>query len=291
VDESQILNEFNRLLINQEQEVQQDLDDQIAVQALRHEHALAEAAAEHDRIRKNAEIARERAELEIERERKRRDALERQRLEDERQAKVTRDTAERLLEKKTIERERREQAVKLEEEQKLEETRAGLERDRIKAVEDAAKRKMANEEAIKMKARESAANAARLREEAAQNAAKSNATSFNVAAKATPIPSQTVAGIINTVKPTAGILTTKLPAGPLQGEFEQLHVRYLELHRTLKSMRQYVITESKKDPALKNKLGDWRREIVKSIGQITADKTKNRKPVSCKNYLSPNLPY
>lgn len=60
---------------------------------------------------------------------------------------------------------------------------------------------------------------------------------------------------------------------------ERLHKRYLELHKSLKQMREYVVTESKKLPDLKSKIGDWRREITKCMGQLTTDKKQNGIPM------------
>ncbi|KAH8697372.1 putative RNA export mediator Gle1 [Talaromyces proteolyticus] len=46
------------------------------------------------------------------------------------------------------------------------------------------------------------------------------------------------------------------------------HERYLELHKYLKQLRKYVLDEAKKDQALKNTIGDYRRGITKCIGQL-----------------------
>ncbi|OBT52143.1 hypothetical protein VE04_08816 [Pseudogymnoascus sp. 24MN13] len=46
--------------------------------------------------------------------------------------------------------------------------------------------------------------------------------------------------------------------------------RYLEIHQNLKRLRHFIIDNGKKDPALKKKTGEMRREIRKSVGQLTS---------------------
>ncbi|GAM84360.1 hypothetical protein ANO11243_023540 [Dothideomycetidae sp. 11243] len=244
----QLLIEFQKLWNDQDRHLQQDLDDQIAQQARRHNEALAQASAEHDRVRKNAEIARERVELEIERERQRREAEEKDRLEQERQAKVAREAEERAKQRAVLERQQKEHSARAAEEREIQAAKARLEEhERQKAADVEARDRQAAEEAARAreKAREAAANAAKAREEAQKAAQK--------AAHAT--------------------ITTR------SSDISDLHKRYVGLHKQLKQMRQYVIVESKKIPALKTRLGDWRREISKSMGQLTSDKAQNRKPM------------
>ena len=55
--------------------------------------------------------------------------------------------------------------------------------------------------------------------------------------------------------------------------------RYLQIHQALKTLRKDVMAQGKFAP-LKGPLGDMRREIRKSIGQLTDVKGANAKPVS-----------
>lgn len=55
--------------------------------------------------------------------------------------------------------------------------------------------------------------------------------------------------------------------------------RYVQLHRNLKKLRASVLEEAKSNAALKAKMGDMRREIRKSIGQLTGGKGANAQPV------------
>ncbi|PNS19873.1 Tetratricopeptide repeat protein 1 [Sphaceloma murrayae] len=266
----QILHELYRLQIDKEHSLQQDLDQQVAKQADLHLAALAFAAAEHDRVRKNAEIARERVELEIERERKRREQDEKDRLESERRAKVVREAEERRKQKELLERREQEESAKAAEERQLQEKRTQIEQQRKKEAEEVQRQKQEAEDAAKQRAKDAAANAAKAREEAQKAATPPTAAA--PAPQAVSQPSSTV--------PTAPPVAASQPVDALQQELEQVHARYIEMHKRLKEMRQHIIAESRKIPALKTKLGDWRREIVKCMGQLTADKTKNRKPMA-----------
>lgn len=281
----QLLHEFHRLLIDKEQHLQDDLDEQIEKQAELHRAALAFAASEHKRVRKNAEIARERVELEIERERKRREQEEKDRLEKERQAKVAREAEERRRQRELLERQQREDAAKAAEERELQERRSRIEEQTKKEAEEAARKKQETDDAAKQRAKEAAANAAKAREEA-QKAVPQVAPAAASAATVSIPTAQAPQSAAQPVQSTTG------QSDSLQQEFEHVHKQYLHMHKKLKEMREHVITESKKIPALKTKLGDWRREIVKCMGQLTADKTKNRKPVSISKciFLPNDLP-
>jgi nucleoporin GLE1 len=45
--------------------------------------------------------------------------------------------------------------------------------------------------------------------------------------------------------------------------------RYIEIHKNLKILRKSVLEQAKSNPALKARMGDMRREIRKSVGQLT----------------------
>jgi nucleoporin GLE1 len=56
--------------------------------------------------------------------------------------------------------------------------------------------------------------------------------------------------------------------------------KYLEIHKRLKQIRAFVTAHAKQDPGLKKKMGEMRREIRKSVGQLTEGRGANRTPVS-----------
>ena len=57
------------------------------------------------------------------------------------------------------------------------------------------------------------------------------------------------------------------------------HGQYLEIHKRLKYMREAVVSTCKKTPALKSKLGDMRRDMTIRVGQLSTDKSANKKAI------------
>ena len=58
------------------------------------------------------------------------------------------------------------------------------------------------------------------------------------------------------------------------------HQKYLDIHQRLKCFRKEFWTRCKKDAALKGKIGEMRRGIKTSVGQLTDTKSANKQPVS-----------
>lgn len=52
--------------------------------------------------------------------------------------------------------------------------------------------------------------------------------------------------------------------------------KYLEIHKRLKQLRTFLTEHSKSDPQLKKKMGEMRRGIRKSVGQLTEGRGANR---------------
>lgn len=291
---SSVWDEFSRLYIDENRDFHKTLDEQLAEQEQRHRDALAAAAAEHERVRESAERAREKVELELERERKRREEEERQELNAMRKAEAERDAVERQKVKEELEREKEEQRKRVEEEKEIETTRARLAEQKRKDEAEAEKRKQEVDEAEKRVKERSAAAAATIQvpsePEQPTQPAQPTATS-------TPsVPTQPTQATQNTqlqappaaalqarsnrsVVPSSQTGPNSSNTGASIAAHEALHKRYLDLHEQLKSMRKYVVTESKKYPQLK-KLSDWRRELNKTFGQLTTEKAANRRPVS-----------
>jgi len=61
---------------------------------------------------------------------------------------------------------------------------------------------------------------------------------------------------------------------------ESTHQQYVALHQRLKVMRKFVIEQAKVNQELKKRVGNMRREIRKSLGQLTGEKGANTVPVS-----------
>jgi nucleoporin GLE1 len=65
--------------------------------------------------------------------------------------------------------------------------------------------------------------------------------------------------------------------------------KYLEIHKRLKQLRAFVTEHAKQDPGLKKKMGEMRREIRKSVGQLTEGRGANRTPVSKFQYVASQI--
>lgn len=55
--------------------------------------------------------------------------------------------------------------------------------------------------------------------------------------------------------------------------------RYIEIHKNLKKLRASLTQQSKLSPALKQRMGDMRRELRKNMGQLVGEKGGNRQQV------------
>lgn len=85
-------------------------------------------------------------------------------------------------------------------------------------------------------------------------------------AAARPPPTATTP-LTNGVKPTP----TPTTSGSIPAFQQNINARYVEIHRALKQLRATMKAEAKKpNTVLKEHLGTMRREIGKSVGQLTA---------------------
>ena len=71
-----------------------------------------------------------------------------------------------------------------------------------------------------------------------------------------------------------------LGAGNLSPEEIQIHQRYVELHKTLKEMRKWLSGMAKGEPALKKAMGEMRRSIKKSVGQLRSGTGANKNQIN-----------
>lgn len=55
--------------------------------------------------------------------------------------------------------------------------------------------------------------------------------------------------------------------------------RYLEIHSSLKKLRKFMTDSAKSNPSLKSKMGEMRRSIRTSVGQLTEGQGVNKIPV------------
>lgn len=256
----QLLYELSRLAITTQENLYARLDRESEEREAIHHQALVAAAAEHDRIRRGAEQERERLELQLQIEREKREDEERRELERKRQEKAER---ENVAKKKELERIKAAEAVVKRKSEALAARNAEIaaaERARVdkerQAAEIARQRKDTEDQETKKEAAKQALQRAKDAAVASQKKSQTN--------QPPNLPS------------IHSISSSPLYQNP---EREVEHQRYIEIHRNLKNLRKFMMSEARKPNTLKNIMGNMRREIKKSVGQITDGKGANRAPV------------
>lgn len=260
----QLLYELNRLVITTQEDFYARLDIESEEREAVHHHALEKAAAEHYRVRQGAENEREKLELQLRLERERREDDERRELERQRQERTKQEIIER---KKHIERIKAAEAAE----------KRRIEADAARNADIAAAERK-NEEKKKrdveiLRQRKDAQEAEAKKNIAKEAISKENETALVVEKQQQPqVP-------VN----QPGIQGAKSNSGSqVKGNysFEVEHNRYIEIHRNLKDLRKFMMTEARKEGVLKQQMGNMRREIKKSVGQITEGKGANMAPVT-----------
>lgn len=267
----QLLLELSQLAISAQERFQARQERENNDRAVNHRNALAAAAIEHERIRRGAEIEREKLDHQIRLERQRREDEAQKELETQRQQDVEREAAERRrkVERATeaeAQRKKAEQAkiAESKERETLEAERLekeALEKSEVDAQRreaEVAKRSHQTQEAMKNRGDQAQAAEARVKEAivAAQGSRAQNAPE-NAA--------------------TTQQATTTSRRNP---EREAAHQKYVEIHQRLKDMRRFMTNGAKRNPDLKRCMGDMRREIKKSVGQLRDERGANKQPVS-----------
>ncbi|KAI4265869.1 MAG: hypothetical protein L6R38_009124 [Xanthoria sp. 2 TBL-2021] len=244
----QLLWELSRLALVEQEESLERLDQACRERGAVLKSALDEAAARHDKVRKDAEAEGARIEQERQQAKARREAEHRQQEERERQAEAERERAAR--QRAAVERAERAATQEREAEQA-----------RVKAEKD-------RQDAQKAKAKKEEDEAAGRRKAEEERKAKEAAVA--AAARSTP---RTQPALSTTGQPVAS--TSQRTR--LDPEREKEHQRYLEIHKTLKELRHFMDQQSKQNPTLKAKMGDMRRGLRKSVGQLREGRGANIK--------------
>lgn len=280
----QLLRELSQLAISSQEGFQAYLDRENDERETLHSRALAAAAAKHQRVLRNVELERQKLELQIQAERDYREEQTRKELEHQRREQVEREEARKRRET--------EQAKAVEDEQlRLAQAKKSAEEAaQIKAKEQKQEKERKNAEIAKRlqeakKAEERKAEQIRITEARARDQATAPRTSQDT--KTTPS---------NIAKTTQNLLAHDAPkstpsldsAAIRDASLEAEHQAYLAIHQRLKKLRKFMVTEGAKRSELKQLMGDLRREIKKSVGQLrkpSADPSKktNTKPV-CLNF-------
>jgi nucleoporin GLE1 len=217
-----------------------------------HDAALSAAAARRDALRREAEEILQQHLLAVEEERKRKEENERRKKEKMEREKEERERREREISRLEAEKRAKEEAEK----RKVEEAERARE-----AIEEKERKERQQKERQQRQREHVEQEKKKLEEErqkSEQEAAKQKAVEVR--------------------KETERL---KL-IGAAHRTAEQIaeHQRYLELHHHLKKFRRYMVDETKKNPILKQHMGDMRRTIKKCVGQLlTEGKIANRTPV------------
>ncbi|KAF1816961.1 GLE1-domain-containing protein [Eremomyces bilateralis CBS 781.70] len=254
----QLLIEVSRMYQDEAHQFQMKLEQKDAEQRKAHRAALEQAAREHEKVRQGAERARQLFLMEAEAAQKRREEAEIQALETARRRKEEQE--ERLRrQKEMLEMQRREDERQKMETREREIQEAAEERLRVESEAKAKVEREAQEKAIREKAE------AELKAKAQTAAAKPTTAAVPARLPVTP----------STLLSQSNASPSGLPIVSAVAEREATHNVYLEIHKNLKDLRKFVVTESKKDPKLKIELGEMRREITKTVGTITTENSKN----------------
>lgn len=265
----QLLWELGQLAISTQEGFYAHLDRESHEREALHQQALAAATAKHENVRRNAEQYRERLEEQIQAERRRREDEEQKELERLRREKVEQEIAQRRREverAKTVEIEEK----KITEVKRLEQEAADRRNaDRERQIAEAARRQ-----------EEERKKAARQKDEVAAAEARARETAV-AAQKARPKPVSQAPLSAPAPAPAPAVQRSTPKTQPIQAtQIEAEHSRYLEIHRALKELRKFMTAQAKQNAQLKGAMGDMRREIRKSVGQLRDGKGANRVQVS-----------
>lgn len=163
------------------------------------------------------------------------------------------------LEREKVEKLRREQ----EEVARKEAERKAQEEAKKKAAEEAEKAYKAAQEEKERKEREQQEEEKRKREAEAKRAEQDAAQRKDEARRQEQAERQ-----------------KRMGGGRQTEEETKIQLRYVELHQHLKKFRQYLKEQGKAIPVVKQCMGDMRRSLKKSVGQLREGKGANKVQVS-----------
>ena len=243
----QLLWELNQLAISSQEGFYAHLDRENEEREDLHKQALAKAARKHERVRENAEIEKQRLEEEQEAKQKRQEEEQRRALEMQRRENELAEQRREAERARAAEQHRRELAEvhrfrnEVEERHRVERQRLDAESaKKLKEQRDAEKERQTDTKAVEAKAKEIA---------------------------------------IAAVKPKAEPTPARVTQPVIKSEWELEHDRYIEIHQRLKDLRKFMIKAAKERPELKSEMGNMRRDIKKSVGQLNKTKGGNTKPL------------
>ncbi|KAL8741307.1 MAG: hypothetical protein Q9190_006070 [Brigantiaea leucoxantha] len=263
----QLLWELSQLAIAAQEKFHDRLDRDSKEREVIHSSALAAAIAEHERVRRDAETERQRVELQIreeqrKREEERRDVERRRQLLAEEEFAAREEEAQRVQAAKRAQREAT-AAREAREAREAESARQKAAKDRAEAEAESQKRLKEKEDAetrIKKLDDQKKAQAVKADRKARE--------ALEQAEKARKVQGDQLS--IEQQQPT------KILPAPKDSKLEAEFERFREIHRKLKELRKYMADQARQNTTLKDRMGDMRREIKKSVGQLTEGKGANK---------------
>lgn len=106
---------------------------------------------------------------------------------------------------------------------------------------------------------------------------KPTASTVNGSATSGPATSNPFGAPTPTIAPAPATAAAVKPTpAPAPGPTDPKRLRALEIHKNLKQLRAAIASQGNQDKALKTKAGDLRRELRKSVGQLSMDKKGNQ---------------
>ncbi|KAK5465168.1 hypothetical protein LTS15_001731 [Exophiala xenobiotica] len=248
--------ERQKVYVYQRRQQQEELDAKELAQAEVHRTELNLASAQHEVVRLQAEAVLH-AYLKKDEEERRRREDERRRLEEEER--------KRREEEESRKRAEQERKAREEKERKEREERAKAEAERLAIYErqkaEAEERRRKEKEATELKQRE---EKEKVEQEAALKAQEAEKAAAAAAKATIPTPPTTTNN-------------TQISSSNAAATTEVIHRNYLLVHKRLKQFRKDFWEKVKKDPNLKPHVGDMRRAMRTSVGQLTDDKVGNKK--------------
>ena len=228
-----------------------------------HSSLLTAALEEHERVRERARRAHERYQLEQEWQKQQQDSEEQKAIEAAHHERLQCQIAEQ-------QRQIEQSQLLAEQLQQAELSKKQAERERLEAL------KRQEEEAIQQKQQ--------LNPEPSSYTPKSHSSKHTESTVAQipqasitldRSPGETKSGscyipIPTESQPAMNENSSSIVSSMHQREAE--HQSYLMLHKRLKDIRKSVLDQCKSNKSLKSKVGDWRRQINKNVGQLTEQK-------------------
>ena len=292
----QLLWELAQLHLNDRASFYTKLEEDAHDRECQHRAALAAAAAEHDRVRQRAELEREKLQMQMDEEHAKREARQRKLVETQRRLaaeNAMKEEQKELARAQAVEEEKRQLAeiakAKVEAQRKAQEAQEEIDAATRRAQEDQA---TAAKEAARRAVEDTQRRKREEAERSAAQAALQPAPPVLAAPTAPIVPATSLAaqshktnGLAQpsrAVSPVSKQATSSITSstGHLNPERVAEHLRYLDIHKNLKTLRGNVALEGNRNKSFKAAIGDSRRTIRKCVGQITDVKGANSKPVS-----------